>query len=243
MTDTAAPQVPTPDNYHRPRRKHHRRRWIIAGIATLAALTVLLVLVAGPLAVEPGPPPLALPAAAGAAPAGPLDGTWNVAAGSVTGFRVGAHVLGRSADVVGRTAAVTGSASAAHHQLTAASFRIDLTTIKVNDETSPQFAQRLDTQHHPSATFTLTQPTTLGPGLDTGATTTATATGQLTLHGVRRLVSFTISGHRNGPALEATGSIPVTFTDWAIQPPTNYGPLGSLDDHGVAEFLLVLHRQ
>jgi hypothetical protein len=37
--------------------------------------------------------------------------------------------------------------------------------------------------------------------------------------------------------------VPVAFTDWGIKPPQNYGPLGSLADHGLAEFLLVLHRE
>jgi polyisoprenoid-binding protein YceI len=235
MTDTAPPQARTRDHYHRPKRKPHRR-WIIAGVA---ALVVLLVLLAAWLAAQPGPPPLALPtAASAAAPVGPVDGTWHVGAGSVAGFRIRQHVLGKSSDIVGRTNTVTG----ARGQLTAATFRIDLPTVKVNDETSPQFARRLDTQHHPSATFALTQPIPVGSDLNTGATTTATVTGQLTLRGVRRLVSCTISGHRNGPALEATGSIPVRFADWGIPPPTKNGPLGSLDDHGVAEFLLVLQR-
>jgi polyisoprenoid-binding protein YceI len=241
MTDTAALQARTPDEHHRPPRNRHRRRWIIAGVAVLVVLLVLVAVSASP---QPGPPPLALPAAASPpSPASLVDGTWNVAAGSVAGFRIRQHILGRGSDIVGRTTAVTGSASAAHDQLTAASFRIDLTTIKVNGETSPRFTKSLETQRFPSATFTLTQPTTLGPGLDTGATTTATATGRLTLHGVTRTVTFPLSGRRTGSALQATGSIPVTFTDWAIQPPTNYGPLGSLDDHGIAEFLLVLHRQ
>jgi len=31
--------------------------------------------------------------------------------------------------------------------------------------------------------------------------------------------------------------------DWGIRPPRNYGPIGSLAHHGVAEFLLVLHRR
>jgi polyisoprenoid-binding protein YceI len=241
MTGTAPPQARTRD-HHRPRPKPHHRRWIIAGVAALAVLLVL-VAVAAWLATQPGPQPLALPAAASAAaPVGPLDGTWNLGAGSVVGFRIRQHVLGKSSEIVGRTNTVTGAVIVAHGQLTAASFRIDLTTVKVNDEMSPQFARRLDTQHYPSATFALTQPIPVGSDLDTGATATATATGQLTLRGVRRLVSCAISGHRNGPALEATGSIPVRFADWGIPPPTSYGPLGSLDDHGVAEFLLVLQR-
>ena len=46
----------------------------------------------------------------------------------------------------------------------------------------------------------------LRPDLNTGATVTATATGQLTLHGVTRPVTFTISGRRNGPALQPGGA-------------------------------------
>lgn len=232
----------TRDNDHGAPRKHHRRRWILASVA---ALIVLVVLVAVAVKPQPGPPPLALPPAGAIAPAqaGPPDGTWNVTAGSVAGFRVRQTLFGRSSDVVGRTSMVTGTIAVSHNQLTSATFRVALTTIKVNDKPSPQFANSLDTQRHPDATFTLTQPTMLSPDLNTGATVTATAPGQLTLHGVTRQVTFTISGRRNGPALQAAGSIHITFSDWGIEPPKNYGPLGSLDDHGVAEFLLVLHRQ
>jgi hypothetical protein len=56
------------------------------------------------------------------------------------------------------------------------------------------------------------------------------------------VVTFTVTGRRNRSALQATGSIPITFSDWAIKP-QNYGPIGSLANHGVAEFLLILHRQ
>lgn len=230
------------DNDHGAPRKHHRRRWILASVA---ALVVLVVLVAVAVKPQPGPPPLALPTAGAIAPAldGPPDGTWSVTAGSVAGFRIRQTFFGRRSDVVGRTSTVTGTIAVSHNQLTSATFRVDLTTIKVDDKTQPQFAKSLDTQRHPSATFTLTQPTTLSPDLNTGATVTATAIGKLTLHGVTRPVTFTISGRRNGSALEAAGSIHITFSDWGIEPPKNYGPLGSLADHGVAEFLLVLHRQ
>jgi hypothetical protein len=131
-------------------------------------------------AAQPGPPPLPLPTAASTAtPAGPVDGTWTVGAGSVAGFRIRQHVLGKSSDIVGRTSAVTGAVVAAHGQLTAASFRIDLTTVKVEDKPSPQFAQRLDTRHHPSAMFVLIQRVPVGSDFDKGASTTATATGSI----------------------------------------------------------------
>jgi polyisoprenoid-binding protein YceI len=208
-------------------------------------LVVLIAVAAAAVKPEPGPPPLALPpTAAGTAPAavGPVDGRWNLSAGSVAGFRVRQTLLGKHADMVGRTHTITGTLTIAHNRLTAATFRLDLTTITINDKAATQFAQTLDTQRHPIATCTLTQPITLPAEVTTGATVTATATAQLTLHGVTRPVTFTVTGRRNRSALQATGSIPITFTDWAIKP-QNYGPIGSLANHGVAEFLLILHRQ
>ncbi len=51
-----------------------------------------------------------------------------------------------------------------------------------------------------------------------------------------------LSARRDAANMEVAGSIPVTFADWGIAGPKGYGMLGSLADHGVAEFLLVLHR-
>lgn len=240
MAGTAVRQTRNRNNNHGTPHRRRWWRWVLAGVAVLV---VLLVVVAVSYTPQPGPPPLALPAAAAPAQASSVDRSWNLGAGSVGGFRIRQHVLGNSSDIVGRTNSMTGTIAVSHHQLTAATFRVDLTSIKVDDKASPQFANSLDTRQHPDATFTLTQPITLPADLDTGATVTATATGRLTLHGVSRPVTITISGRRTGPVLEAVGSIPVTFSDWGIATPAGYGPIGSLDDHGLAEFLLVLHRQ
>ncbi len=92
------------------------------------------------------------------------------------------------------------------------------------------------------ATFTLAQPVTLSPDFASGAIVTARSTGHLALRGVSRLVTFSITGRRDGTALEVAGSIPVAFSVWGIKEPYGFGFLGSLADHGVAEFLVVLHR-
>ena len=239
MTGTALRQTRNRNDGHGTPRRRRWWRWVLAGVAVLVVLGVLAAVSYTP---QPGPPPLALPAAAAPAQGTSVDGNWSVGAGSVAGFRIRQHLLGKSSDIIGRTNSITGTIAVAHQQLTAATFRVDLTTIKVDDKASPQFANSLDTRQHPDATFTLTQPMTLPADLDTGAVT-ATATGRLSLHGVSRPVTLTILGRRTGPALEAVGSIPVTFSDWGIATPAGYGPIGSLDDHGLAEFLLVLHRQ
>jgi polyisoprenoid-binding protein YceI len=223
-----------------PPRKHHWWRWTLAAAA---ALIVLVIVAAGAfIKLQPTLAPLALPAAAAHAPVGPLDGTWHVAAGSAAGFRVRESFLGFGNDTVGRTSAVTGTVVISGQQVTRASFRVDLSAITVNGKTQPQAARSLGTQAHPDATITLVGPVTLGPAFATGATVSVTVSARLTLHGVSHQVAFPVSGRRDGSALQLAGAIPVTFSAWHITGPTAYGALGSLADHGLAEFLLVLRR-
>jgi polyisoprenoid-binding protein YceI len=224
----------------RPPRKRNWWRWILAGVLVLAVLVVL----AGVLALRfwASAPPLVLPGGSAAAPAGPVDGTWAAGAGSVAGFRVRETALGISGGVTGQTGAVTGTTVISGGQVTRAVFRIDLTSITVAGKTQPQFTQSLDTTQYPSATITLARPVTLPAAFTSGATITVTAPGSLTLRGMTRLVTVTISARRDGTALQAAGSIPITLSRWGITKPASYGMVGSLASHGTAEFLLVLHR-
>jgi polyisoprenoid-binding protein YceI len=209
------------------------------------ASVVILVIAAAALYVklQPAPPPLALPTAAATTPVGPLDGTWDVVAGSVAGFRVQENFLGLSNDVVGRTNAVSGVIAIADNQVTSAAFRIDLATIRVGGKTRSQFAASLETSVHPSATFTLTRPMVLSSAPTPDAIIIARATGWLSMHGASHAVTFTISGRRDGAELQAAGSIPVAFSDWGIRGPAGFGFIVSLANHGVAEFFVVLRRR
>jgi len=221
-------------------RARHWRRRILGGAA---GVMVLLVLAAGIFVkLQPGAPALALPAAPAGAPAGPLDGTWAAGPGSVAGFRVRETVLGFGTDVVGRTSAVTGTVVIRGDRVTIAMFDVNLTAITVSGKAQPQFARSLGTADHPIATVTLARPVTLSPAFGSGTAITVTASGYLTMNGTSREVTFTISGRRDGTAIQAAGSIPVAFPGWGITGPAGYGPAGSLANHGVAEFLLVLHR-
>ncbi|HEV8566417.1 MAG TPA: YceI family protein, partial [Actinoplanes sp.] len=239
MTASITPQAPVPSGPERPRRKHRRLRWILAGIAVLVVFIVAAVAVA--IKLQPTPAPLALPASA-AAPVGPLDGTWQVTSGSVAGFRIQQTVLGLTSDVVGRTEDITGTVVIAGGQATTATVRINLLALTSAGKPAPQFGISLDTQHHPDATVGLVRPVALDDRFASGATTTITAAGQLTLHGVTRTVTVPLSARRDGANLDVAGSIPVTFANWGIAGPKGYGVLGSLADHGIAEFLLVLQR-
>jgi len=224
----------------RPARRHHWWRWALGGAAVLVAL---IFGAAALLMRQSAPPPLALPTAAARAPAGPAGGTWAVAAGSVAGFRVAESALGMSNTVAGRTGAVSGTIVVSGDRVTRAALRVDLRTIKVGGKVQSQFGTSLGTAADPVATFTLARPVTLGPRFIAGSAVTVRAPGYLAMHGTSRPVTVTLSGRRDGPALQAAGTIPVTFARWGIKGPAGFGIVGSLADHGVAEFLLVLHRQ
>jgi polyisoprenoid-binding protein YceI len=214
-------------------------RWVLIGIAVALAVIVAGV---GTLLSRPPPAPLALPGRAAAAPAGELDGAWRVSAGSVAGFRVPQTVLGFGGDVVGRTGAVTGTMAIARAGVTAAAFRIALATLAVSGKKQAQLVTSLSTSAHPMAIIRLARLVRLAPAFVAGATVRGKATGLLTLRGITRMVVIIFAARRNGSELQVAGSIPVSFARWDIKHPAGFGFLGSLADHGTAEFLLTLRR-
>lgn len=222
----------------KPPRRRHWLRWVMGGLLVLVVL--LTVGVVAVIKLQPSQPPLALPARV-AAPAGQLDGTWQVAAGSVAGFRVRESFLGVGNDVTGRTGDVAGTAVVSTGQVARAAFRVSLGAITVNGKAhQPQLIQSLEVAAHPVATVTLAGPVTLPAAFSSGGTITRTAEGTLTLNGITRPVMVTLSARRDGTAIEATGSLPVTFADFGIKGPHGYGVFGSLAGNGTAEFLLIL---
>lgn len=225
----------------RPPRRRHWVRWILGGVLALVVLAVAATGVAVKL--TPGPAPLALPNNA-AAPSGPLDGTWQVAAGSVAGFRVRETIIGFSNDVTGRTSDVSGTVMVAGAQVSRATFQVSLGAITVNGKTrQPQLVKSLDVTAHPVATITLTQPVPLPAAFSSGAVITRTAAATLTLNGMSRPVTVTLSARRAGTAIEVAGSLPVAFSDFRIAGPSGFGFLGSLASNGAAEFLLILRSR
>lgn len=216
-------------------------RWVAVGVVTILIVAVVAVVLF--IKLRPSPAPLAIPKATAQSPVGPLSGTWHVGPGSLVGFRVQETSIGISSTVVGRTDGVTGTVLVSANRITAATFRVDLATIKVNGKTEAAFDASLDTTAHPYATFALTKTVALNQDFATGAMEVAAVRGELTMRGNPRQVTFTVSTRRDGDDVEVAGSISVQFSRWEIQAPKGYGFLGSLANHGVAEFLLVLHRR
>jgi len=171
-----------------------------------------------------------------------VDGTWKATTDSQVGYRVKENLFGVDTDAVGRTNQVTGTLTIAGTSATAADFTVDMTTVTSDEgRRDAQFNGRImETDQFPTATFKLTKPIDFGSVPAAGATVKASATGDLTLHGVTKSVTFPVEARVNGADIEVLGTIPVVFADYSIDNPSTAGI--STADNGLLEFLLVFAK-
>jgi polyisoprenoid-binding protein YceI len=163
--------------------------------------------------------------------------------GSVVGYRVKEILLGQDNIAVGRTRSVAGHMTIAGGALTQAAFTVQMATIR-SDQTQrdAQFDGRImAVSAYPTGTFSLTRPIRLGPLPAIGTVRAYSATGDLTLHGHTRKVTFTVSAKRTAGSITISGSIPVKFADWSIPNPS-FGSFVTTQNHGSLEFLLTFAR-
>jgi len=226
-----------------------RWKWWVLGAVAAVAIGV----VGGPYVyihfIEgPAPAPLTISTStpstdpsASTAPTGSVDGTWNITQGSIVGYRVKEVLFGQSNTAVGRTSAITGTVEITGTTVSSASFTVDMTTVSSDrSRRDGQFQGRImDTASFPIATFTLTQPIKLGTLPASGVRATASAVGNLTMHGVTKSVTVTLVGARTGNTVQVSGSVAITFADWNISNPS-FPPTVTTEDHGTLEFLLNL---
>ena len=158
------------------------------------------------------------------------------------GYRVKETLFGQSTEAVGRTNSVTGSLAISGSSVSEGDFTVDMSTVKSDStQRDGQFNGRImDTSQFPTSTFKLTQPIELGSVPADGQEITANATGDLTLKGVTKSVTFPVTARLSHGQVQVTGSIPVTFGDYGIDNPS-FGP-ASVGDNGTLEFLLVFER-
>jgi polyisoprenoid-binding protein YceI len=178
-----------------------------------------------------------------------LDGTWNVDAsvgsfsdfsGSFVGYRVDEELATvGAATAVGRTPDVTGTLTLDGAQITAVEMSADLTTLQSDESRRDGQLKRqaLETDQFPTATFSLTQPIDLGSVPADGQVIQATATGDLTIHGVTKSVEIPVEALLADNVVTVTGSIDIVFADYSISRPTSFAVL-SIADHGTMEFQL-----
>jgi len=185
-------------------------------------------------------------AATGAATSG-LDGAWNVETTTdvkalYVGYRVDEVLAGQNVTATGRTPSVTGSLTISGTKVSTAEFTAQMATVKSDkDQRDGQFSGRImEAAKFPTATFKLTSPIDFKTVPVGTAKITASTTGDLTLHGVTKSVTFDISGFASGNEMTIAGEIPVKFADYSIANPS-FGPI-TTEDHGALEFLLVLKK-
>jgi polyisoprenoid-binding protein YceI len=207
-------------------------------VVIVLALLVVVALAGGyALVALPGgdtPPPPGLSGAGGAAAAG---GVLRPGAGSFAGYRVREKYLGVGVrTAVGRTRGVTGTVTVAGGRVTTADLTADMRGLR-SDRAQRDTAlegRAIETARFPRAHFTLTGPVRI-------AATTQHAAGRLTLHGRGAPIAVSVRGRADGARVELVGSAPIAFRRFAIRPPSVAG-LVTVDDHGLLEFRLVLHR-
>jgi polyisoprenoid-binding protein YceI len=238
------------------RRRALSPKWIIGGVAVIVLLIVggtriYIVFFNGnqpaklalstSAASSPATATATTTAAASAAGAtGDVSGQWTVGANSVVGYRVKEILFGQSTSAVGRTSDVTGELTVAGTSVTSAKFTADMTTVKSDkSQRDGQFRGRImDVASNPTATFVETAPIAVPAAALTGAQFTSKATGDLTLHGKTKSVTFDLSGKKSGDVFEVTAQIPIHFADFGIPNPTA-GP-ATVGDDGTLEVLLKL---
>lgn len=187
----------------------------------------------------------------GAAPtdAASLAGTWNVAPGSVAGYRVREKLarLPAQSDAVGRTEAVTGSVVIANSggTLTAQKVDVEVDVSKLaSDESRRDSKIRTDglqTDQFPKATFASTGPVALPAPVTDGGVVKVDVPGKLTIHGVTKDVTIPVDVRLTGAQGEAVGSLKFPFSDYGMSPP-NVGGFVTVDPDGTLEFKVLIAR-
>ncbi|MYI83602.1 MAG: YceI family protein, partial [Chloroflexi bacterium] len=191
----------------------------------------------------PTPTPEPTTEAAPARPEGELTGVWTLSerGESFAGFRVREELVGIGAfTAVGRTSAVTASLEFDGSSITAVSVEVDMTQLTTDDSRRDRAlrGRGIETNRFPTSTFVLAEPIAIEAVPAEGATISATAIGDLTLHGVTRRVEIALEGQLTDGLVVVVGSLEIEFDDYDIVAPT--APIVvSVEDRGIMEFQLV----
>jgi polyisoprenoid-binding protein YceI len=171
-----------------------------------------------------------------------VEGEWVIAEGSEVGYRVDESINGFDTTANGRTQAITGTFTIGATTVTAGDFTVDMTTFKSDESRRDgQFNGRImDVANFPTSTFVLTAPIDFKQVPTDGSTITASATGDLTLKGVTKSVTFDVDATFLNGRVAVVGQIPVLFADFGIDNPS-FGTI-TTEDNGILEFVLAFDR-
>ena len=191
-----------------------------------------------PLAAEPSITP-PVPEPASAVPSASVEGELRLviaSQGNQARFSVREQLVNLTLpnDAVGTTTAVSGAiVILPDGQLAPESSRfvVDLTTLHTDSSRRDGYIQRntLETGTYPQAVFVPSAPTGLPSPLPTSGVVAFQLTGDLTVHGVTRPVTWDVTAQVDGSTLTGTATTSITFTDFGMTLP-RVGPVLSVED-------------
>lgn len=160
-------------------------------------------------------------------------GVWQVASGSVAGYRVREQFVGQASthDAVARTSSVTGqltiTQSGTSYQLSGGTVTVQLSGLASVDSVAgynvtnrDRIVQRsLEVDQFPTAVLEL-QPVAIPSGADSGQTVTFSVTGDLTIHGVTKTVTATVQLRAVNGTPQVVATIQTNMTSFGVQPPS-----------------------
>jgi polyisoprenoid-binding protein YceI len=191
-------------------------------------------------------PTTTTPESTTAAPSGAgLDGAWTVDTGvSFVGYRIEEDLASiGSVTAVGRTKEIEASLTFAGSMVTELSVSVAMATLESDrSRRDDAMASRgLETNSFPTATFVLSEPIELDAVPAEGEAINATATGELTLHGVTQSIALDLEGSLVEGTMVVVGSTEILLADYAIEKPTGFSVL-DISDTGTLEIQLAFVR-
>lgn len=229
--------------------------WLVAATTGLSALTALAAPLAGTAtAQDTAGTVLGTPAATTAcvtdigttqAPEG-ADTYTIVSDESVARYRAQEELASVGAnEAVGETNAFIGQIllAADGTPLPCSRFDVDLRTLTSDESRRDNYLYNntLETGQYPLATFVLTGVEGLDGPLPEGEATEVTLVGNLTVHGVTKLVAWDATVTRDGDALTGSASMTFDMGDFDIQEPV-VGPVLSVDETITLEVEIAAQR-
>jgi polyisoprenoid-binding protein YceI len=180
------------------------------------------------------------PAVAKGAVASPIAGAWAIGHGTQARYHVDDNVMGQTSEVVGSTPDVTGTMTIVNSTVATTRVVVNMQTVTCNCVHDSKYHDMLDTDVYPTSTFELTHPLVLAAIPAEGEVINVGVTGNFTIHGVTREVSFTLAAVRQAGRVAVNGRIPVKLADYNIDSPDG-GPFGGLSN-ALIEFLVAFDR-
>ncbi|HZQ87713.1 MAG TPA: YceI family protein [Acidimicrobiales bacterium] len=171
--------------------------------------------------------------------AGILTGAWAVGHNTQARYGVDDTVMGQTSRVVGATPDVTGAMHITDLTVTAVKVVVNMQTVTCHCQHDSKYRQMLEVDKYPTSQFDLTQPIVLPQIPPDGQVISVPVTGNFTIHGVTRAVSFSLQALRQAGRIAVNGTIPVKFEDYDIQNPNNaFGSVSNCD----IEFLVAFDK-